>query len=94
MKYLKAYSNIIQRAKAEDRTKGDVYYEIHHIFPRCVYPEWKNLKEHPWNAVLLTGREHFICHRLLAKAFPHSKLVHAPWKMACVGLSEGHQPLS
>lgn len=41
------------------------YYENHHIIPRSL--NGSNSSE---NLVLLTAREHFICHWLLVKIFP------------------------
>lgn len=77
MNYSKIYSSIIQKAKAENRSKGTgVYYESHHILPRCMggqglYYEWK---WHP-NLVLLTPKEHYICHKLLCEIYPDSKKI-------------------
>jgi hypothetical protein len=59
-KYLHIYNNIIVRAKS--RGKIDVYTEKHHILPRSLGGT-NNLD----NLVHLTGREHFIAHRLLVK---------------------------
>lgn len=66
MNYQKVYDSIIDSAKRSDRNKGgDEYYESHHIIPSCMGgPDNKE------NLVLLTGREHFICHWLLYKANP------------------------
>jgi hypothetical protein len=62
-KYHKIYNNIIERAKREDRRKGPgIYYEAHHILPRSL--GGTDDKE---NLVLLTLREHFLCHKLLVK---------------------------
>lgn len=36
MDYLKAYYSIIGNAKRKER---DVYLELHHIVPRCIYGE-------------------------------------------------------
>ncbi len=66
MNYLQIYSDIIENIKLENRKKlkrdneNYVYYERHHILPKCLGGE--NDKE---NLVLLTGKEHFICHKLL-----------------------------
>lgn len=66
MNHLKIYNDIIQKASLEDRVKlkkddvNYVYYEKHHIIPKCL--GGTNEKE---NLVLLTAREHFICHKLL-----------------------------
>jgi hypothetical protein len=58
-KYTKYYNNII--AKASSR-KLDEYTEKHHIIPRCM--GGSNAKD---NLVILTAKEHFICHLLLTK---------------------------
>jgi hypothetical protein len=59
-KYLQIYNNIIDRARS--RGKIDVYTEKHHILPRSLGGT-SDLS----NLVHLTGREHFIAHRLLVK---------------------------
>lgn len=62
MNYDKIYNNLID--KARNRTiKG--YYEEHHIIPKCM--GGKDSKD---NLIKLTGREHFIAHRLLTKIYP------------------------
>lgn len=62
-KYTKIYFNIIDNAKLTPRQKqtGN-YFEKHHIIPRCLGGD--NTKN---NLILLTAREHFICHILLTK---------------------------
>lgn len=71
MNHLKIYNVIIEKAKFERRKKlkktdpNYVYYERHHIIPRCL--DGLNDKE---NLVLLTAREHFICHKLLIYIYP------------------------
>ena len=63
MNYLNVYNNLINKVKSEGRIKsGGLYYECHHIIPKCL--GGNNLKD---NLVLLTAREHFIAHKLLAK---------------------------
>ena len=57
------------------------YYENHHIIPRSL--NGSNSSE---NLVLLTAREHFICHWLLVKIFPKGsderrKMLFALWSM-------------
>lgn len=44
------------------------YIEVHHILPRSLAPKYKKLKDHPWNAVSLTPREHIIAHIMLYRA--------------------------
>jgi len=97
MNYKKIYDQICERAKTESdhrilnrklwkSSKGSngVYYESHHIVPLCLggtgkAHQWKHL-----NIVLLTAREHFICHWLLYRLNPDSiSLLYAFDKM-CV----------
>lgn len=63
-RYLTWYYDIINRALAENRQKNNNYYEAHHILPRALFAEFQHEK---WNLVLLTAREHFLCHLLLRK---------------------------
>jgi hypothetical protein len=60
MNYLKIYCNLIR--KAENRTSPEGYTEKHHTFPISIFG--KNNR-----VVLLSGREHYIAHALLEKAF-------------------------
>lgn len=58
-KYTKWYYSIINNAKKQIRKKKNgVYYESHHIIPESMGGIEK---------VLLTAKEHFICHLLLPK---------------------------
>jgi hypothetical protein len=74
MNHQKIYESIIQKAKAENRIRlrktnpNYVYYELHHIYPRCL--GGTNDKE---NLILLTAREHFICHVLLTFIYYDNK---------------------
>jgi len=84
MNYQKIYNQIIERAKKENRVKNKgTYYEAHHIIPKCMggegkYHQWST---HP-NIILLTPREHFLCHMLLSKVHPNNeKLKYALWSM-------------
>lgn len=61
-RYSKIYYNIINKAISDNRTKGDTYYERHHIIPRAL-----GGLDYSYNLVLLTAREHYICHWLLIK---------------------------
>ena len=88
MNYQKIYDQIIERARSEVRKKkSTVYYEAHHIIPRCLGGEvlttqWKT---HP-NIVLLTAREHFLCHWLLVRLHSeNAKLIYALWMMCNTG---------
>lgn len=78
MNYQAIYNQIINRAKQEKREKGGgFYYENHHIIPKCMGGSNKRA-----NLVLLTGREHFLVHWILARIYPNNiKLVSAFWAM-------------
>jgi len=62
-KYLTWYNSIINNATVRDLDSG-VYYEQHHILPKCICPE---LAKESSNLVSLTAKEHYICHHLLTK---------------------------
>ncbi len=75
MDYGKIYTQIIERAKKEKRKKNNgIYYESHHIVPKCLGGDGnsKQWRTH-FNIVLLTAREHFICHWLLHNQYPDNK---------------------
>lgn len=61
-KYKQLYFKIIDKAKSENRDKKIAYYERHHIIPKSFICD-----DSDENLVLLTAREHFICHKLLTK---------------------------
>lgn len=69
-KYYTWYNSIIATANSKNRSKLTrtdpqyVYYESHHIKPESAFPELAKEKS---NIVLLTAKEHFICHLLLCK---------------------------
>lgn len=65
MNYLKTYFKLVRKALSETRKKScGRYYESHHIRPQSLNGSNKSA-----NKVLLTAREHFIAHALLAKSF-------------------------
>jgi hypothetical protein len=78
MNYTKIYKTLMERAKSENRKKGNsVYYESHHIIPDFMFKERrrKGPKGHlagdpndKKNLVLLTEREHILSHILLSKS--------------------------
>lgn len=78
MNYEKIYNQLIIRSQSENREKGcDIYFEQHHIIPKCL--GGSNKKE---NLVLLTAREHYIAHKLLCEIYPDNmKLHYAMWAM-------------
>lgn len=70
MEYSKVYNKIVARGKerGNNKKKLEGYYEAHHILPKCL--GGVDSKE---NLVLLTAKEHFICHLLLEKMYPNEK---------------------
>jgi len=79
-KYSTAYFKIVNHPRVTPRRKGDSYYERHHIIPRCLGGD-----DSANNLVLLTAREHFLCHYLLTKMSPEPKLVYALHRMTHSG---------
>jgi hypothetical protein len=81
-KYTRIYYSII--SNAQTRTlPSSVYVEEHHIIPKSLGGD--NSRS---NLVSLTGREHFICHRLLTKitaGLDKQKMSHAVWSMLVRG---------
>jgi hypothetical protein len=84
-KYSKCYFNIINNAKARSNDPS-IYVEKHHIVPKSL--GGSNDME---NLVILTAREHFICHLLLTKMVAgenKTKMIHAAWRMTVKGRSD------
>lgn len=90
MNHLSIYKELITSRKElnREKIKNGEYYEKHHICPRAIFEESRELYgeyfridecESKDNYVLLTVREHFIAHRLIAKLFP--KMVFAVIRM-------------
>lgn len=81
MDYKLIYDSIINKALSlnRKRRKGGQYFEEHHIVPTCM-----GGLSFIDNKVLLTAREHFICHKLLVEIYPDNiKLQYAIWMMVC-----------
>lgn len=77
MNYLKHYNKLIETRKRLNRNKHQgVYYENHHIVPKCM--GGGNSKD---NLVLLTAKEHFLAHLLLAKGYKNKKLYYSVFMM-------------
>ncbi len=79
-KYSTIYFNIVNHPRVASRRKSDSYYERHHIIPRCLGGD-----NSVANLVLLTAREHFLCHYLLTKMSREPKLVYALHRMTHSG---------
>lgn len=66
MDYRKLYNGLVSFRTLNPLNKSKVVYtERHHIVPKCL--GGSNSKE---NLVRLTGREHFLAHRILNKIYP------------------------
>ena len=100
MNYELIYHKIINRAKSKDRIKlskdhpNYIYYEAHHIIPKCLGGKGRcdQWKWHP-NIVLLTPKEHFICHLLLSYVHPeNSKIISSSWLMCNSTYTKSGQP--
>lgn len=65
MDHQRIYNEIIDRALLR-RVEG--YTEKHHIIPKCLGGSNDKI-----NIVRLTAREHFLCHWLLFRAYPHNR---------------------
>lgn len=82
-KYTSWYYSIIKNALLQSRIKGgEEYYEAHHTIPRSLGGT---------ETVLLTAREHYICHWLLTKMLEGQnkyRMWHAFWKMNIAESSE------
>jgi hypothetical protein len=64
--YLNRYIKFIQSCK------GDFEYtEKHHICPKSknLFPEYSSFKDHPWNMIRLSARQHFLAHWMLWKTY-------------------------
>lgn len=71
MDYQKVYDSLISNCAGRVKSKN-VYYEAHHIIPKCMGGNNSTA-----NIVLLTAREHYIAHRLLYNIHKTPKLAHA-----------------
>jgi hypothetical protein len=73
--YLNRYYKFILNFKDQSKIKGET--EHHHILPKAksLFPEYSSLKDHPWNGIHLTKRQHWIAHWMLSKAFGDSQTI-------------------
>lgn len=65
--YTKRYINFINNVM-EQKISEFEYTENHHILPKSMFPQYSSLFQNPWNRCVLTARQHFIAHLILAKA--------------------------
>lgn len=64
--YIKLIFNAKNKEKERNTDKNE-YYEIHHILPKSIFPQYKT---NIHNLVKLTYKEHFIAHKLLSEFIP------------------------
>ena len=69
MNYFKIYIDLIEKRR---NSKPIGYVEKHHIIPKS-----EGGLDADWNIVVLTAREHYIAHLLLAKIYDDYKMWHA-----------------
>jgi len=75
MNYKRIYNEIIENAQSQCRHRTAYWTDCHHINPRSLGGD-----DDPGNLVLLTPREHFVCHWLLTKMHDgqaHHKMLNA-----------------
>lgn len=87
-KYTLCYNTIIDKALNRDLDKS-IYTEKHHIVPKSL--GGSNFKN---NLVILSAKEHFVCHLLLTKMTEGKeklKMVYAAWAMANLATYNQHR---
>lgn len=80
MNYKKIYDALVEKARVRglDKSQHEGYFEIHHINPRCL-----GGGDDPENLVMLTAREHYVAHLILAKLNPEVEgLTYAAFMMS------------
>lgn len=79
MNYNRIYNYIINLAKYRGLDKSNItyYVELHHIIPRSL-----GGNNNADNLVLLTAKEHYICHHLLYKIHGNKSMALAYWRMS------------
>jgi hypothetical protein len=65
-RWLKRYLKFIETFKKDSICTFEVHK--HHILPKAIYTEYKDLSIYSWNKAVLSYREHYIAHYMLAKA--------------------------
>jgi hypothetical protein len=91
MNYQRIYDEIIERAKLRglDKKFFDGYFERHHIIPLCMHGT--NDKS---NLVLLTAREHYLCHYILMKIHNNDLILYAFQSMQMKSKTTKHRYVS
>lgn len=73
--YLTRYWKFIRSLSHQQKIKDVTEY--HHICPKSkdLFPEYSKLKDHPWNGIHLTRKQHWVSHWMLAKAYGMSQSI-------------------
>lgn len=69
---LQDYIEFCQKNNKQKHTKFET--EHHHILPKSIFPEYKNLRKYSWNGVFLSYQEHYESHELLCLAIKDYKV--------------------
>lgn len=92
---IKSLDNLIKYIEfcLDNVEESGIYTENHHILPKCIYPEFSDLKEHPWNSAKLSYENHYIAHSIIMEAFKSTKLIYG-WSLmnGCTGKFLGRKP--
>ncbi len=83
--YFKRYLKFINGCKIANELNSPNYVENHHILPKArdLFPEFVNhTKNHKWNSVNLSFRQHLIAHVMLWKIFGGSQALALKWMLS------------
>jgi len=69
---LDSYINFISSVEISQYTDGEFYTEMHHVLPRCLFPDYEH---NMYNLSRLLYKDHIEAHKLLAKAYPINQFV-------------------
>lgn len=89
MHYVNRYIKFISACNNLTTDPNDKTH-AHHILPRSMWPEYTDLNANKWNKSILTVRQHYIAHLILAKAVG-GKMWQAFWYMINL---KGHDNVS
>lgn len=82
-KYLRWYLEIVHKIHNQQRVKVvNDGLSVHHVMPKSIFKEYKDLKKNKWNSVIVTDREHFVLHMLIWKHYKYINDKHNTIKMA------------
>lgn len=74
-RYLARYMAFIENIRSKPNNIN-ASVEVHHICPKArdMFPEYADLREHRWNGIIMSPREHFIAHLLLWKIYGNKSM--------------------